>query len=59
MPVTPATPIPLPPINSNPLHNRPQTPSSYDDQRLWEAVQKLQADVNTIIQHLADKETTS
>ena len=54
-----AVTTPLPTINSNPLHNRPQAPMQQDEKRLWETVQKLQADLNQLIQHQIEVEESA
>lgn len=48
---------PLPEVNSSPLFTKPIDPSPTDMRKLWEAVQRLQADVNQLIQHVAEQET--
>ena len=47
----------LPEVNSAPLYNCPHEQQDYDKQHLWEAVQKLQADLNQLLQYLKEQET--
>lgn len=55
-----AIPTELPSLIKNPLPNRSEgatiTPSQGDNQKLWEAVQRLQATVNQLIMYIDEQD---